>query len=48
VEAAAEQRCTAALAREHAEADKQARSLSCTRGAWLHRLSPLYGERACG
>ena len=33
VEAAAKQRYAAALAREGAEADKQARSLSCTRGA---------------
>jgi hypothetical protein len=47
VEAAAEQRFAAALARERAELDKQARSQSCTRGAWLHRLSPLYGYRVC-
>ncbi len=47
VEAAAEQRYAAAMARERAEADKQARSLLCTRGVWLHRLSSLYWERVC-
>ncbi len=39
MEAAAEQRLAAALARERAQADKQARSLLCTHGPWLHRLS---------
>ncbi len=47
VEAAAEQRCAAALALERAELDKQARSQSCTRGTWLHRLSPLYEDHMC-
>jgi len=46
VEAAAEQRCAAALARERAEADKQACSLPCTRGAWA-RLGPLCRECVC-
>jgi len=39
MEAAAEQRLAAALARERAQADKQARSLLCTHGPWLHRPS---------
>ncbi len=47
VEAAAEQRCAAALALERAEADKQARSLTSMQGAWLHRLGPLCRERVC-
>ncbi len=47
VEAAAEQRHAARLAHERAEANKQARSLPCTRGAWLHRLGPLCWERVC-
>jgi len=42
VEAAAEQRCAAALARERAEADKQARSMLRTGGVRLHRLSLLH------
>jgi len=37
VEAAAEQRFAAALARERAELAKQARSLSWMRGSWLQR-----------
>ncbi len=47
MEAAAEQRYTAALACERAELDKQARSLSCARGAGLPCLSALYGDRVC-
>ncbi len=39
VEAAAEQRFAAALARERAELAKQARSLSGMCGSWLHRPS---------
>jgi hypothetical protein len=39
MEAAAEQRLAAALARERARADKQARSLLCMHGPWLHRPS---------
>ena len=41
VEAAAEQRFAAALARERAELAKQARSLSRMRGGWLQRLSQV-------
>jgi hypothetical protein len=48
VEAAAEQRFAAALARERAELDMQVRGLSCMRGAVLHRLSALNGETVCG
>jgi hypothetical protein len=43
---AAEQRFTAALAHERAEFAKQARSLLCMRGRWLHRLS-LVLQRVC-
>jgi len=39
MEAAAEQRLSAALARECAKSDKQARGLLCTCGRWLHRPS---------
>jgi len=46
-EAAAEQRYAAALEQQRVELVKQARSLSCTQGAGLHRLSPLSGERVC-
>ncbi len=46
-EAAAEQRSAATLEQQRVELVKQARSLSCTRGARLHRLSPLHGERVC-
>ncbi len=48
MEAAAEQRFAAALARERAELDMQVRGLSCMRGAVLHRLSALNGETVCG
>jgi hypothetical protein len=46
MEAAAEQRLSAALARERAKSDKQARGLLCTCGRWLHRPS-LVLQRAC-
>ncbi len=39
VEAAAEQRFAAALARERGELDKQARSLRCMCSSWLQRPS---------
>ncbi len=56
VEAAAEQRFAAALARERADLAKQARSLSCMRSSWLQRPSlvqqsmraiPRESERLC-
>ncbi len=43
---AAEQRFAAALAHERAELAKQARSLLCTRGAWLDCPS-LVSQRVC-
>jgi len=45
-EAAAEQRLAAALAHKRAELVKQARSLSCMCGSWLHQACFCTVEQA--